>query len=145
MALCCPQTGTSLSALYWGAQNTDSTPTVFSPVLNAGQWGGDWPLHLLALLFLMQPMATSGHLCNGVPNRTTPKPFSAEPVPVIPSPVQDCASPFADSRDARLLTSPACCHPSEQQHSHPVRQPLLSVSCHLQTRCGCAWSHHPGH
>lgn len=101
MALCWTRSGTSPSAFYWGAQNRGQHS---SCGLISAEWGvgvGKRPLDLLARLFLMQPMDTAGHPCCKVPNRTTPRSFSAEllsqPVPVIPSQVQDCTSPFGDS------------------------------------------------
>ena len=48
--------------------------------LISAEWprGEDQSLHLLAMLFLMQPMDTADHLCRKVSNRTTPRSFSAE-------------------------------------------------------------------
>ena len=59
------------------------------------------------------------------------------------SPDADFAFSYLNFMRSLLAHSLACQGLSEQQHPHLVFQPVLQVLQHLQTRWGCALSHHP--
>lgn len=106
----------------------DSIPGVASSVQ-----GGEWPLHLLAMPFLMQPMCTTGHLFSKVSDGTNPSSFSAALLSSHPR----FSFPGAGMRiflcwqlqDACLLTFSAYWDSSEQLHRHQVCHALLWVLC----------------